>query len=73
MLDFESLYQMISPYIPELLGVTCFILGFIFLSQNQSSSQDNFELDYTTLITQALSDGHVERAIVFLEEQASSS
>lgn len=64
-----SFVESITPYIPELLGVLSFILGYFILNTMKKPSEAYLvESDLGSLIQDSISEGHIEKAILYLEQ-----
>jgi hypothetical protein len=62
-----------SSFVPELLTVACFVLGFWLFSQwrRTGGAVNRIPANFNDLVRTSLAEGHLERAFVYLEEQES--
>ena len=64
-----SFTETISPYIPELLGAVCFVLGYLVLNLfNKKGEPRILETDLPSLINDSIKEGYIERAILYLDQ-----
>ena len=64
-----SFVDILTPYIPELLGVVCFILGYLLLSVfNKPTETYSLASDFPSLIQESISEGYTEKAILYLDQ-----
>ena len=66
----ETLQAETNYYVSEILAIICFAFGFWMFNKWRFTTpfRYNVSVDFHDLIRASLSEGHLERAFVYLEE-----